>query len=174
MKMRRISPDWGLNEFTEGFSYLLSLLILTRSLHIGPISHYTDKEAEAQRNLLRTVEWGSQGSCMQAPASLSHVRTCTHTEKRFLWSLCPDRDKRRVGGPGLCLLQGTSGSTWDLGCHTLRQKHTDTHTRHRHTHGDTHSWDTQTHSGKPRHAHRDAQTQGLPDIYTGTPHTHMQ
>ena len=94
MKMRRISPDWGLNEFTEGFSYLLSLLILTRSLHIGPISHYTDKEAEAQRNLLRTVEWGSQGSCMQAPASLSHVRTCTHTEKRFLWSLCPDRDKR--------------------------------------------------------------------------------
>lgn len=31
---------------------------------------------------------------MQAPTSLSHVHTRTHAEKRFLWSLCPDRVER--------------------------------------------------------------------------------
>lgn len=100
--------------------------------------------------------------------------------------------ERRGGGLGLCLLQGTSGSTWDL-----RQKHTDIHIGHRHMgthrhiqgnpdigtsrrtetprHRDT-QINTQghTHSGISRHAHRDTQTQGHPDIYTGTPppHTH--
>ena len=76
--------------------------------------------------------------------------------------------ERRVGGLGLCLLQETSGSTWDLGCHTLRQKHIDTHTGYRDTHRDTQSWHTQTHSGTPRHRDTQINTQGHTDTLRDT------
>ena len=99
--------------------------------------------------------------------SLGFTLTCTFrpASEQPNSAMSPER---RVGGLGLCLLQGTSGSTWDLGCHTLRQKHTDTHTGHRDTQGHTvmgHT-DTQGHTDTLRD--RQTNTRRHIDTHTGT------
>ena len=99
--------------------------------------------------------------------SLGFTLTCTFrpASEQPNSAMLPER---RVGGLGLCLLQGTSGSTWDLGCHTLWQKHTDTHTGHRDTQGHTvightdtlrdRQTNTRGHTHTGTYRHRDTQT----------------